>query len=275
MPSSPTRSASDCPARSEKVFMENATPKLTAAQKRRICRDALSPALLDAGFVYKYDKFIRVHPGQVCLMVGLSLRRGFFDIYFGAVPLVKRSVGDMPMPPKGPIDFFVGWSAEWVAAAQGKTKRLIGYGDFDAELFKPHAQVFLGYVFDDLNRVTDVESFLHYAENVLPITRPFDCWGPAIQSGQYEKAEKYLRAILNLRGAELTRTQEKLRESDPVRYEAFLRRCVEETQTEIDDYRRILDCVEARNTEALNAVVQECIAVNEAPLRASLPQFFH
>ena len=27
--------------------------------------------------------------------------------------------------------------------------------------------------------------------------------------------------------------------------------------------------------DALNAIVHECIAVNEAPLRAALPQFFH
>lgn len=262
--------------------MDN-TPKHTAAQKRRICRDALAPTLSKAGFIYKYDKFIRVHPGQVYLMVGLRLRRGFFDIYFGARPLVKRHISGMPVPPKGPIDFFVVWSADWVAAAQGKAKRTIGFGDFDAGIFQPHAQVFLDCVFDDLNRVTDAGSFLNYAENVLTLTRPFDCWGPAIQNGQYEQAEKYLRAILNLRGDGLSRAQKELREFNPERYrkmgfvdhEAFLRRRLEETQTEIDDYQHILDCVKVRNTEALNAIVQECIAINEAPLKAALPQFFH
>ena len=263
--------------------MESVRAKLTAAQKRRICRDALSPRLLDAGFVYKYDKFIRVHPGQVCLMVGLSLRKGFFDIYFGARPLVRRHTSDMSVPPKGPIDYFVVWSAERVAALQGKTKRLIGYGDFDAELFKPHAQVFLDYIFNDLDRVTDAESFLHYAENMLPITRPFDCWGPAIQSGQYGKAEKYLRAILDNRADGLARSQDELKTFDRAKFrrmgfidhEGFLRKRIDEIRSEIEDYQLILDCVKARNTDALNAIVQECIAVNEAPLRAALPQFFH
>ena len=260
--------------------MENARPKQTAAQKRRICRDALSPVLLKAGFVYKYDKFIRVHPGQIYLMVGLSLRRGCFDIYCGALPMVRRSISDAPMPPKGSIDLFVQWSSDWLAAAQGKTKRILGYGEFDEEIFKAHAQVFFDCIFDDLNHVMNAGSFLNYAENVLPITRPWDCWGPAIQTGQYEKAEKYLSAMLNIRSAELSSAQERLREFDPARcrfidHDAWLRKRIEENQADIDDYRHILDRVRVRDTDALNSVVQECIAVNEAPLRAALPQFFH
>lgn len=256
--------------------MENVRPKLTAAQKRRICRDALSPRLLQAGFVYKYDRFIRVHPGQVCLEVYLNLHRGCFDIFFGAVPLVFQPFSGMPMSPRGPLDFCMAGSADLVAAAQGKTKRVC-YGDFDAELFKPHVRIFFDYVFDDLNRVTDAGSFLNYAENVLIITRPFDCWGPAIQIGQYEKAGKYLRAILNTRGRSLAEFQTELR--DPARCrdiddEAYLRKRIEETQADIDFYQHVLDCVEIQDNDALNAVVRECIAVNEAPLRAALPHFF-
>lgn len=146
---------------------------MDSKERRRIFRDLFKERMLENGFQYKNNEFIRVHPGKVKLAVSMSVINPVVQfIHFGIVPLCKpfeieerldrprmdvfserRKPDKYIDSPKGPIPFY--------DLDKEITESRSGMFGFDEQY-----DAFWDKIFDDFNLVQDIESAYKFAQGL-------------------------------------------------------------------------------------------------------------
>lgn len=163
---------------------------LSAAQKRTLFKSRFGEILLENGFVWCKDRYVRVHEGEIQLSVGLQIaRRGLAFIGFGAVPFCL-----------GTID----WESLWGERIEqfipsGSERSSFGDAGFEDQLDQC-LRLFRDTLFTPFNALRDVRSLLDYQENqLLPALRYMDhtsAYHICLQLEDWDSAKTHLSTLI-------------------------------------------------------------------------------
>lgn len=269
--------------------MPNETPiraGLPAAEKHALFRAAFGSMLLPAGFVYKRNRFLRVHPGAVALVVGFSAERGD-RVIFTALPLAiyhgakDRNVVREPLLAFGQeLDAFLYWTrrGRWEGWREGDPipEPAADFGTWLEE----QKQAFREHVFDALDAVTSPETYLsfidHFDHPYFKASRP---WGACIQAGDFARAEQCLVEHYDARRDARAAYQKQL---DSLRANADwfhadtapVEERIREEQEAVDFYAHLLELLRHRDYAAARAAAEACVERSDAILRRDMKEFY-
>lgn len=250
---------------------------LTSRQKRAVFKKRMGELLFPCGFLFKKGVFVRVHPGQALLVVGMQLYRGE-KICFDAYPFCEDNTNnDFIIPPARRAEDYRHLKGE-------EFMRTMFFSAFEDKSFEMRYQLFLEYAYPMFKDITDAASLLAFEEEysrLLPWhAQPMRCMLLCVQLGAYEKAIQYTEDVL-----EVLKKQDRVVESNllserrngPECNDRLVARCESSLRSNAEKakrYRGYIDAMKTGHCEELEAIVRDNIARTDKKVRETFPEFY-
>lgn len=252
--------------------MKTERSKLSSRQKRDVFKKRFGEILFKAGFVYKDNCFVRVHPGECILLVGLDIERQNCYVVFDAIPLCcEERVCNPSIMYR--IDSFHKNSSYSFEEYYLKA--------FENGRFELQLELFNLFVKDRFIQIQTVAQLLAFENEILfPVLQDAGRWYSkmleCMQLQEYEDARGYIQKLRNHEISCLKSEEENLRfdlqwtesqrekELSESRFEEYAKKCKEtlelcdmwEHMIACEEHERILSMIDARISIA-NAFCRE------------------
>lgn len=164
--------------------------KLNARQKRTMFRDRFGEILLPAGFIYRENRFARVHPGECLLLVELQLGRTNAYVRFDAIPLCHRERLQTPA---------AGCRVDTFYKLSGLSFEQYYLKAFEDGRLEAQLGLFRRFVMEGLLQIRTNENLLAFENEVLLPALPNSRWHDrlleSLQQRNYNAAMEHIRSL--------------------------------------------------------------------------------
>lgn len=167
--------------------------KLNSRQRRAIFKKSFGEILLKEGFIYKDRYFVRVHPGECVLFVGLDILRLNCYVVFDAIPFCCEERIRNP---------YIGYRVDSFYRESSYSFEEYYLKAFEDGRFELQLELFNSLIRERFLQIQTVAQLLAFENEVLfPVLQDAGRWYSkmleCMQLQEYEEARNYIQELRN------------------------------------------------------------------------------